>query len=301
MKQRQFATGVDIGGSHITAALIDVNERKIVSSSLSRFSINAGGEVAEVIETWSKCIGQAAKETGEDQVCLAMPGPFDYDQGISGIKGQAKYEKLFGLNVKDLLGASLQLPASAIYMDNDAACFLHGEVFAGNARNYHDTRVIGITLGTGLGSAVYDKGHAYSADLWDMPFRDRIAEDFLSTRWFLKRFEELTGQQVSGVKDIAAKVGESEIAQSVFDEFGKNLSAFLLEFIRRESPAAMVIGGNIAKAYELFKSELEPVIYGHDPSIKIHLSSLGEEASLLRAVGSWYAHSGRHTPSGVAI
>jgi len=291
MKERQFVTGVDIGGSHITAALIDLNERKIVSSSLSRLSINAGGEVSDVIETWSKCIGQAQKESEVDQICLAMPGPFDYKQGISHIQGQAKYEKLFGLNVKELLGEALQLPSSSIYMDNDAACFLHGEVFAGNARDYHNEKVIGITLGTGLGSAVYNKGRAYSADLWDLPFKDKIAEDFLSTRWFLKRFEQLTGQRVSGVKDIAAKVGESEIAQSVFDEFGRNLSAFLLEFIRRESPAAIVIGGNITKAYDLFKGELQPVIFGHDPSIKIHLSSLGEEASLLGAVGSWYAHT----------
>jgi glucokinase len=296
MKEAQFITGVDIGGSHITAALIDINERKIVSSSLSRLSINAAGEVAEVIETWSQCISQAAKEIGAGQICLAMPGPFDYVNGISHIQGQAKYEKLFGLNVKELLGGALQLPSSSIYMDNDAACFLHGEVFAGNARNYHDQKVVGITLGTGLGSAVYNKGRASSADLWDMPFREKIAEDFLSTRWFLKRFEQLTGQHVHGVKDIAMQVGQHEAAQSVFNEFGKNLSEFLLEFIRKESPAAIVIGGNIAKAYDLFRGELEPAIQEHDPSIKILLSSLGEEASLLGAVGSWYAHTKHADP-----
>ncbi|MCG2616710.1 ROK family protein [Terrimonas sp. NA20] len=291
MKEGQFVTGVDIGGSHITAALIDISERKIVSSTLARLSINAGGGVAEIMDTWSKCIRQSEHDVNIEQVCLAMPGPFDYVKGISGIQGQAKYEKLFGLNVKELLGEALQLPPSSIYMDNDAACFLHGEVFAGNARSYHDEKVIGITLGTGLGSAVYNKGRAFSADLWDLPFKDRIAEDFLSTRWFLKRFEELTGQRVNGVKDIAIQAGQQENAQAVFNEFGKNLSEFLLEFIRRESPSAIVIGGNISKAYDLFKGVLEPAIDGHDRSVKIHLSSLGEEASLLGAVGSWHAYT----------
>ncbi|MET0463246.1 MAG: ROK family protein [Chitinophagaceae bacterium] len=289
MNEGQIVTGVDIGGSHITAALVDIVERKIVPSTLARLSINAGGDVTEIIDTWSKCINQPQREGKTEQVCLAMPGPFDYRLGISQIQGQAKYEKLFGLNVKELLGAALQLPPSSIYMDNDAACFLHGEVFAGNAGSYHDDKVIGITLGTGLGSAVYNKGRAYSADLWNMPFKNKIAEDFLSTRWFLKRFEEMTGQQVHGVKDIAALVGQHEAAPAVFNEFGNNLSEFLLEFIRRESPAAIVIGGNISRAYDLFKGQLEPAIHGHDPSIKIHLSSLGEEASLLGAVGSWHA------------
>jgi glucokinase len=290
MTQGQFVTGVDIGGSHITAALIDIIERKIVPSTIVRLSINAGGEVAEIIDTWSKCIDQSGKEAKAQQICLAMPGPFDYEEGISGIQGQAKYEKLFGRNVKELLGEALQLPKSSVYMDNDAACFLHGEVFAGNAREYHDEKVIGITLGTGLGSAVYNKGRAYSADLWDMPFKGKIVEEFLSTRWFLKRFEELTGEQVHGVKDIAAQVGQNEKAQAIFNEFGENLSEFLLEFIRRESPVAIVIGGNISKAYDLFKEKLLPAIHGYDPSIKIHLSSLGEEASLLGAVGSWHSY-----------
>jgi len=37
-------------------------------------------------------------------------------------------------------------------------------------------------------------------ELWNYPFRGVIAEDYVSTRWFEKRFAELTGEAIHGVK-----------------------------------------------------------------------------------------------------
>jgi glucokinase len=41
--------------------------------------------------------------------------------------------------------------------------------------------------------------------LWDSPFKDSICEDYLATRWFVNRYEELTGEQISGTKDLLDK------------------------------------------------------------------------------------------------
>ena len=68
------------------------------------------------------------------KIGIAMPGPFDYENGICYIKGLDKYESLFNLNVKEMLAQQLNIERSDIYMMNDASCFLKGEVFGGVAK-----------------------------------------------------------------------------------------------------------------------------------------------------------------------
>jgi len=288
MIHSNYFIGADIGGTHCSTALVDLQQKKIVSSSFARTAIDASAEAGEIITAWSSCILSAKKNADTGAVCLAMPGPFDYERGISLMQGQHKYEKLYGLNIKELLAHKLQVPATDIFMDNDAACFLHGEVFAGAAARHADETVIGITLGTGLGSAIYKQGAAKNANLWCMPFQEGIAEDYLSSGWFIQRFRELTGIVVPGVKELAQLVTTNEKAKLVFLEFGSHLAQFLLQFIQMEQPAAVCIGGNISKAFALFGNAVRDAIGRQYPHITIEPSLLGEEGVLLGAVGSWF-------------
>lgn len=284
----EFVLAADIGGSHITAALIDMQERKMVSSSLVRKTVDANGSIDNIIKAWSECLAEAKAGNPISKICLAMPGPFDYQKGISLIQGQGKYEALYERNIKDLLADGLHTNADKIFMENDAACFLQGEVFAGCATGGFQ-KVIGVTLGTGLGTAVYEDGKSRSADLWSLSFGDSIAEDYLSTRWFLKRYNGLSGYTITGVKELAQQSTINPLAHTIFQEFGKNFAVFLKEFIQKENPEAMVIGGNIANAYNLFQKELESSIAEDYPMVQIKKSILGEEAALLGAAGSWHS------------
>lgn len=287
MSHAKFAIGADIGGTHITAALIDLQRKTIIPSSIRRAVVNAAGTADEIINAWSDCILAAKQNQQIESICLAMPGPFDYEAGISLIHGQAKYESLYKLNIKEKLANALNFPVQSIFMENDAACFLQGEVFNGAAGIHADKVVIGVTLGTGLGSAVYKAGKSHNADMWQWPFRDGIAEDYLSTRWFVCRWNEMTGETISGVKEIKQMPSNREEATQVFNEFGATLAEFLLDFIAKESPSAIVIGGNIAKAYDWFGPTLISIISAKHSTIKIEQAILGEEASLSGAVSSW--------------
>jgi glucokinase len=287
MSNTNLAIGADIGGTHITAALIDLDSKIIVSSSVKRTHVNAGGTVDEIIKAWTDCITEARQDKEVESICLAIPGPFDYEAGISLIHGQAKYESLYQLNVKDLLAASLSFPVQSIFLENDAACFLQGEVFSGAADKYAKQTVIGITLGTGLGSAVYRMGASKDGDMWRWPFKEGIAEDYICTRWFVKRWKEITGESVTGVREILESSSPKKKADQLFADFNSNLSDFLFDFIAKESPAAIVIGGNIAKAFDWFGSTLTSTINAKHPPIKIVQAILGEEAPLAGAVGSW--------------
>jgi glucokinase len=281
--------GVDIGGSHITAAQVNVMTSEVVESTRMRRSINSTQEVSAIIGEWCEVIRDACglPINASKKIGIAMPGPFDYQNGISFIKGQNKYDLLYGLNIKQLLAASLKLEVENIIFYNDAASFLRGEAYAGAGKSY--SRLIGITLGTGLGTSVFYDNHAKDAELWNSPFKESIAEDYLSARWLLKRYAELTGESIPDVKQLASLCDTSNVARDIFNEFGENLGLFLNGFIEFENPEAVILGGNIAKALKLFKESLQASLKIEYQTIPILQAKLGEEAALIGASSLWYA------------
>ncbi|TKC12819.1 ROK family protein [Pedobacter polaris] len=289
MNNDSIAIGADIGGTHITAALVDLKHRKILSGSTIREKVDSHASYDQIVEVWSRAILKAKKDLKISKVCLAMPGPFDYEKGICLIKDQNKYEKLYGLNIKELLASKLNNEPADISMVNDAASFLQGEVFGGAASGFE--KAIGITLGTGLGSCIYENGVASNANLWQLPFKQGVAEDYLSTRWFTRRYYEITGININGVKELTELVGKDLRVKRIFNEFGHNLGDFLTDFVASTQPEVVVLGGNIAKSFKLFKGALFANIQNRFPNIKIKVALLGEEAALMGAASYWKNNS----------
>lgn len=278
-----IVAGIDIGGSHITAALIDLQSHSIISDSLIRSSINSKGNTDQIIKEWTGAIADCKAYHSETskKIGLAMPGPFDYEKGISFIKGLDKYESLYNLNIKELLAKELEIEESDIFMMNDASCFLKGEVFGGAARD--GNHVIGITLGTGLGSATFKDGVIYEGDLFYTSYKEGTAEDYLSARWFIKRYKELTGTTAKNVKEIRNRVPGDETATSLFTEFGKNLGEVLAVYIKKHDAETVVIGGNIINAWELFMPETKKGLSNYSINALLVKAKLGEGAALLGA------------------
>jgi glucokinase len=278
-----IVTGIDIGGSHITAALIDLDAHAIIPGSTIRRDIDSKGNAKSIIKEWTDAILLCKDHhpQASDRLGIAIPGPFDYNTGISGITGLDKYEALYHLNVKDLIAAALGIRAGDVYMMNDASCFLKGEVFAGAAQS--GGNVIGITLGTGLGSAVFKDGSIIDGDLYCTPYKEGTAEDYLSTRWFIKAYKERTGKAAKNVKEIRNSIQRDETAASLFTEFGANLGAVLSSYAKRYGADKVVVGGNIINAWELFIPETEKVLGQHSVFVSVVKAELGEEAALLGA------------------
>lgn len=271
---------VDIGGSHITAALVDVQRRIILPASVYREYIDAQAGAEEIISRWSYVMKKSMLAADNvHRIGIAMPGPFDYEEGISLISGLHKYDALYGLNIKERLSEQTGIDRQYIRIKNDASCFLQGELFNGAVKG--EKEALGLTLGTGFGSSIAENGVAQEGTFWKTPFLDATAEEYFSTRWFLRRYEELSGDKKTSVKDLAAAVQHSSYALEVFQEFGYNLAMFLLE--QQPIPSLVVLGGNIAQAFALFRSNLEY----HMESTRFVVSKLGEEAILLGAAGFW--------------
>jgi glucokinase len=278
--------GVDIGGSHVAAALVDIGSKALVENTLVHQTVNPHAAAENIIGVWSNTIQQAAAALDGQpyHVGIAMPGPFDYNKGISLIRGFHKYESLYGLNVKDKLEQQLGIPAASIRLKNDAAAFLQGEVFGGAARGYH--KVIGLTLGTGLGSAHKIGNDTEECAVNVSPLHNGQAEDYISIRWFLHRYKELTGQAAPNVKFIAGRVGKELRADTIFSEFSANLAIILKRFIAEEQPDVVVLGGGIANAFDVFYPALRKHL-GTADTVPIVRSLLGEAAAMIGAACCW--------------
>lgn len=274
--------GIDIGGSHLTAALVDQHQ-EFLPGSYTRIRVNSKGTADEIFDTWITAIQQIYTNhlVSHKQIGIAMPGPFDYDKGISLITGLDKYESLYKINVKKNLSKKLGIPEEQILMMNDAACFLRGEVYYGAAKGY--TEVIGITLGTGTGSAIHHGTVTKDANLGPSPFMDSIADEYFSTRWFVKQYEALTGNTVKDVKQLAELYPSDVRIKDIFTEFVTNLAVFIHGFVTAEKPEIIVIGGNIAQCSSLFLDDLVRQLRAIEISTPIALAKLGEDAAILGA------------------
>jgi len=283
------AVGVDIGGTHITAALVSLENGKVLADTHSRAVVDAHAPAEEILDIWTDAIGQVMRKAPGQitQIGFALPGPFDYDKGICLIKNLHKYDALYGLNIKELLAARLNIDPLGIRMRNDTEAFLAGEAMSGAGRDYE--KVIGITLGTGLGSAKSRAGITTDVNLGSSPFGDSIADDYLSTRWFVKRYREYDDTVIRGVKELLElRDGpRKETVLKILEEFYHNLAVFLKEFIAAEKPDVVVIGGNIAEAYELFYPPVRALLSGQSGNAVFKKAQLGEDAALVGAVSSW--------------
>ncbi|GAB3919474.1 ROK family protein [Mucilaginibacter boryungensis] len=280
--------GVYISGYHITTLIVNLQTREVLRPSYQRKPINSRGTATEIIDACSAAIQHAltTNNVQVNRIGIAMPGPFDYEKGISYIHNNKKHEALYGLNIKEMLAAKLNIPTSQIHMLNDAAAFLKGEVFAGAAQGYQN--VIGLTLGTGLGTARLINGIAEDASLWDSPFLDSIAEDYLSERWFLKRYYELSGINVVDVKELATFYNTSNTVKAVFKEFAGNLALFAANFVRAAKPEIIVLSGDIAsKASDCFLPAFKAQLSKLQIEIPVCVSKLNSEAVLIGVATTW--------------
>lgn len=278
-----LVTGIDIGGSHITVALVDTRTHTIVRNSLIRKSVKSNESAEKILDEWTEAIisCKAPYCQVSDKIGIAMPGPFNYDEGISLIKNLNKYDSLYKLNVKQLLAQKLAIAAENITMMNDASCFLKGEVYSGTAKSCKT--VIGLTLGTGLGSALFKDGMVHDTDMYRFPYEGASAEDYLSTRWFIDRYKALTGTVVNGVKEISTQISNNPLILSIFNEFGKNLGGVLLNYIQDYRADTVILGGNIAHAWSLFIPETNKFLTKHSINVSIVKAKLKEEAAIIGA------------------
>ncbi len=288
---RNLAIGTDIGGSHISCAAIDLESGKILKETLTGMNVDNQAKANVIISVWTDVLKEALSKVTAERVKgigFAMPGPFDYVKGICYIKGVAKYENLYGFNIADAVASSLEVGDNfLIRFMNDASSFAVGEAWAGSASGVR--RSLSITLGTGFGSAfISDRIPVVDGPdvpklgcVYHIPYKDGIADDYFSTRWFIARYKSLTGVELKGVREIANIAPKDNVATGLFREFGTNLGIFLAPWLIKFKAEILVVGGNISNAYGFFGSFFEDSLRKEKCNCRVALSTLKEDAALL--------------------
>ena len=265
---------MDVGGSHVTAALVDGST--IVARA--DFDLDPHGTADEILGT----IARAGLQLGQhDAWTLAFPGPFDYARGIGTFEGVAKFGAIAGLDLRALLGERL---SSAVQFVDDADAYGQGEWLAGAAKG-HD-RAICITLGTGMGAsflrdgvAVWDgDGVPPGGNLYPFEYRGGPIEDTVSTRALLASY----GHDGVSVRELfeRARAGESS-AGLVVEQTMEHLGRFLAPFIAGFEATMLVVGGSISQSWDLIEP---PLRHGLGPTgTQTARSELLDDAPLIGA------------------
>jgi glucokinase len=288
---KNIAIGTDIGGSHISCVAIDLGSGKILKDTLTERPVDNQAQASIIIDTWSGALSSVLKKVPLENVKgigFAMPGPFDYVKGICYIRGVAKYENLYGLNITDAISRNLGVhDGFLIRFMNDASSFAVGEAWAGSASKFN--RSLSITLGTGFGSAfisnripIVDGPEVPKLGcIYHLPFKDGIADDYFSTRGLLSRYKKLTGKELSGVKELAQLASADKVVADLFTDFGDNAGLFLAPWLKSFRAEILVIGGNISHAYNLFGDVFEDRLKKENCFCEVAISKLKEDAALL--------------------
>jgi glucokinase len=289
-----YAIGMDVGGTHITSAVIDVTDMKVLESSVHKECFDSNLPVNQVMDFWEKSIRLSLINSEVEKVngiTVCFPGPFDYENGISMIKGQDKYENFYGLNISDLIRERLSLTDDfTVFFENDAVCFGKGEVYK-DKKNL-SKKVMAVTLGTGLGSCFIDKGVSISSgtqvptdgEIWNLPFKNGIAEDYVSLRGLLWKYFALSGIQLENGLELynCATAGDKKALQ-VFEEMGEDLAEIVIPCIKKFSAEHFIIGGKIGNSSSLFLPTFNKKIKELRYEISVQVSSDNEHAALLGA------------------
>ncbi|MFC0627832.1 ROK family protein [Kribbella deserti] len=261
------AKGVlEIGGSHVTAARVHPADWAVEIVQRTTLDPHAP---ADVLVADLAAAGQAVLSEG---LTLAMPGPFDYEAGVAWYRGVEKFDALYGVDLRARLATALDLPGTALRFVNDAEAFAVGEWTAGTTQGR--SSCVGVTLGTGVGSAFLRDGKAVRTGS-DVPPNGELfrvvppIEDKMSHRAIVGAYTRATQGTASepkagesfGVREIAdrARAGEAE-AIHVLDGAFTALAEALAPWARAFGVEAVVLGGSISGAFDLARPAFESAL-----------------------------------------
>ncbi|MFS8202453.1 ROK family protein [Streptomyces sp. CWNU-52B] len=259
----QAATRVpvlEIGGTHVTAALVDLSTGLPVAGSVVRGPVSADAGATEILDSFADAARHLGAPAG---ACwgVAVPGPFDYAAGIGGFRGIGKFEALHGVDVGAALRHRLPRPRAVRFL-NDADAFAVGEHHSGAAAGRH--RSVCVTLGTGVGSSFLHEGRpvtegptvppggrAHRVTVDGLPLEEVVSRRAIRARYARAAGldERAEGPDVSEIAALArgADPHAAATVSGCFSALGRALAPWCAAF----RPDVMVVGGSMAASWDL--------------------------------------------------
>ena len=261
---------IDVGGSFLKSAVLNENGFVHASSYFTAKSHSGHDSKEKILQTFAESIAHGLHFINENEmemggIGIAIPGPFDYRNGISLMTH--KFQTLYEMNLKDLLveatGINPDLPFVFV---QDANAVLYGEQWKGNAKDFTNAAVV--TIGTGLGFAHSQNGIVQCNELgstlisiFKTPYGDGILEDYVSKRGVLKMYSTFAGKETADnmkVVDIAKLADEGDVnAIATFREVGRILSEAIAGILAEKNIECLLFAGQISRAFHHFEATIK--------------------------------------------
>jgi glucokinase len=236
--------GVDLGGTNIRAGIESggqiFNQRKEL--------LQAGGSLSEtltqVIEFIRPLVSAEIKGIG-----IGVPSVVDVEKGI--VYNVTNIPSWLRVPLKDILEDEFGIPVT---VNNDVNCFALGEYKFGLAKGMK--HVVGVSAGTGLGAGIIINHHLFNGnncgagEVGLLPYLDHNVEYYASGNLFRAIFNT-TAEEAHH----RAALGDTE-AIRYWNEFGVHMAEALKCVVLAYDPEAIVLGGSLSKAYDLFKESM---------------------------------------------
>ncbi len=236
--------------------MLDVGGTFIKCSDGRSIPVDSNGTREEIVASFKEAVGDLSFI---DKVAVAIPGPFDYDEGVFMMKH--KYAAVYGEKFADLVEAPEGVEFRFIH---DVNCMLLGEVTDGAGVGYEN--VVMVAMGTGLGFAQSLGGKIYKnasgspgISIFNMPYGEGVLEDYISKRGITRLYSEAGGKDAAeiSVKEIAdlAKAGDAA-ASKAFSEAGRILGKVIAPILEELSADCLLFGGQISRSFSLMEPSL---------------------------------------------
>jgi glucokinase len=282
--EKKTILGIDLGGTNIRVG--KVSEYKVVDLYSRRISSN--GSEQQVIDE----VISSIKERFDDCVAgigVGVPSLVDVEKGI--IYDVQNIPSWKEVHLKTILEREFKVP---VYINNDANCFVVGEKYFGNGKDYDN--IVGLIVGTGLGAGIYFDNRLYlgancgAGEFGMLPYKGGCYEDYCSGQFFSKRLN-VSGEEIFD----KAKTGDKEALRK-FQEFGTHLGNVISAIVLAVDPEIIILGGSVSEAYKYFKEaviiSLQNFPYKNSiKNLKITTSSLSQVA-ILGAAALYFENRG---------
>lgn len=251
MRDKMKIVGIDLGGTTIKGGLVDLHGN-IIKKTVRETGHNPAG----ILESISSIIDDLSVDEDILGIGIGSPGFIDSEEGKVLSYGGMIYDWEW-TDIKGYL--SEKFTNQIIEVENDANIAALCEKWVGSAKKLDD--FIMITLGTGLGGAIYtpneriwngyryqggELGHAilYPQGKLCKCGQEGCVENYVSGSAIEAEYKELAGKQLKGEK-IFKLYNENAKAKKVIDDFALNLAIYLISLRNIFDPQGIVIGGGL--------------------------------------------------------
>ena len=254
-------TLLDIGGTYIKCQ--DGRQIPIPSAGPREAIADALRKAVKIPDqVGNDCVVMPGTDRASCHIGIAIPGPFDYQNGI--FRAEHKFAAVKGESFRELAG----LPADAdVRFIHDVCAVLEGSI---RMLGLTDGNTAIVTLGTGLGFAVAQGGEVrYGPTLspadciWNLPCGDGILEDKVSGRGVRALYSSLGGGADCTARDIAEMAFHGDrTAFEAYEQMGTILGKAIYPILEKLAVRNLLFAGQISQSLSLMEDGLRNHIGG---------------------------------------